>query len=117
MPSKSDKQKRTMAAAAHNSKEFADKVGIPQKVAKEFNEADTKKGGKHGKGNKPKPSKSRPAPLQALRDRNSKSNLKPSQRKENRCHQINRQQSRGMVDETIVRRVTVMILWNQSHQI
>lgn len=48
MPSKSEKQKRTMAAAAHNP-EFAKKVGIPQSVAKEFNEAD-KKGGKHGKG-------------------------------------------------------------------
>jgi hypothetical protein len=42
MPSKSPKQKRTMAAAAH-SKSFAKKVGIPQKVAKEFNKADAKK--------------------------------------------------------------------------
>lgn len=40
MPSKSAKQARTMAAASH-SKAFADKVGIPQKVAKEFNAADT----------------------------------------------------------------------------
>lgn len=39
MPSKSAKQARTMAAAAHNP-EFAAKVGIPQKVAKEFNRAD-----------------------------------------------------------------------------
>ena len=39
MPSKSAKQARTMAAAAHNPK-FAKKVGIPQKVAKEFNRAD-----------------------------------------------------------------------------
>ena len=39
MPSKSAKQARTMAAAAH-SKAFARKVGIPQKVAKEFNQAD-----------------------------------------------------------------------------
>jgi len=39
MPSKSGKQKRTMAAAAH-SPEFAKKVGIPQSVAKEFNRAD-----------------------------------------------------------------------------
>ncbi len=39
MPSKSPKQARTMAAAAHNPK-FAKKVGIPQKVAKEFNAAD-----------------------------------------------------------------------------
>lgn len=42
MPSKTLKQKRTMAAAAHNPK-FAKKIGIPQKVAKEFNKADTKK--------------------------------------------------------------------------
>jgi hypothetical protein len=33
-----------MAAAAHNPK-FAKKVGIPQKVAKEFNRADTRKKG------------------------------------------------------------------------
>ena len=42
MPSKSAKQKRTMAAAAHNP-DFARKVGIPVKVAKEFNKADQKK--------------------------------------------------------------------------
>ena len=42
MPSKTPKQARTMAAAAHNPK-FAKKMGIPQKVAKEFNRAD--KGG------------------------------------------------------------------------
>lgn len=40
MPSKTPKQARTMAAAAHNP-QFARKVGIPQKVAKEFNRADT----------------------------------------------------------------------------
>lgn len=45
MPSKSAKQARTMAAAAHNPA-FAKKMGIPQKVAKEFNRADTKKKGK-----------------------------------------------------------------------
>lgn len=39
MPSKSLKQARTMAAAAHSPK-FAAKVGIPVKVAKEFNRAD-----------------------------------------------------------------------------
>jgi hypothetical protein len=39
MPSKTAKQARTMAAAAHNPK-FAKKVGIPVKVAKEFNQAD-----------------------------------------------------------------------------
>lgn len=43
MPSKSPKQARTMAAAAHNPK-FAKKVGIPQKVAKEFNAADKDSG-------------------------------------------------------------------------
>jgi hypothetical protein len=39
MPSKSEKQKRFMAAAAHNPA-FAKKAGIPQSVAKEFNRAD-----------------------------------------------------------------------------
>lgn len=39
MPSKSQKQARTMAAAAHNPA-FAKKLGIPRKVAKEFNQAD-----------------------------------------------------------------------------
>ena len=42
MPSKSPKQARTMAAAAHNPA-FAKKVGIPVKVAKEFNKADSRK--------------------------------------------------------------------------
>lgn len=35
MPAKSQKQKNLMDAAAHN-KSFAKKVGIPQKVAKEY---------------------------------------------------------------------------------
>lgn len=39
MPSKSPKQARLMAAAAHNPK-FAKKAGVPVKVAKEFNRAD-----------------------------------------------------------------------------
>jgi hypothetical protein len=39
MPSKSPKQARLMAAAAHNPS-FAKKVGVPGKVAKEFNRAD-----------------------------------------------------------------------------
>jgi hypothetical protein len=39
MPSKSAKQARLMAAASHNPA-FAKKVGIPVKVAKEFNQAD-----------------------------------------------------------------------------
>jgi hypothetical protein len=42
MPSKSKKQARTMQAAAHNPA-FAKKVGIPQKVAKEFAAADKRK--------------------------------------------------------------------------
>lgn len=45
MPSKTAKQRRTMAAAAHDPK-FAKKMGIPVKVAKEFNRADKKKGKK-----------------------------------------------------------------------
>jgi hypothetical protein len=40
MPSKSAKQARMMAAAAHDPK-FAKKVGVPVSVAEEFNEADT----------------------------------------------------------------------------
>lgn len=40
MPSKTQKQARTMSAAAHNPK-FAKKLGIKQSVAKEFNKADT----------------------------------------------------------------------------
>lgn len=43
MPSKSPAQARMMAAAAHDPK-FAKKVGVPQSVAKEYNQAD--KGGK-----------------------------------------------------------------------
>lgn len=39
MPSKTPKMARTMAGAAHDPK-FAKKVGIPQNVAKEFNQAD-----------------------------------------------------------------------------
>lgn len=42
MPSTSPAQARTMAAAAHNPA-FAKKVGIPQNVATDFNQAD--KGG------------------------------------------------------------------------
>ena len=43
MPSKSPKQARMFAAAAHNPV-FAKKVGVPQAVAKEFNKADAKTG-------------------------------------------------------------------------
>ena len=39
MPSTSLKQARTMAAAAHDP-QFAKRMGIPQTVAKEFNQAD-----------------------------------------------------------------------------
>jgi len=39
MPSHSDKQRRFMAAAAHDPA-FAKRMGIPQKVAREFNKAD-----------------------------------------------------------------------------
>ena len=42
MPSKTPKQRRTMAAAAHDPK-FAKKMGIPVKVAKEFSKADSVK--------------------------------------------------------------------------
>lgn len=48
MPSKSEKQKRFMSAAAHNP-EFAKKAGVPSKVAKEYHNADR---GKYG--HKPK---------------------------------------------------------------
>jgi len=43
MPSKSAKQHRLMEAVAHSAK-FAKKVGIPQKVGKDFAAADV---GKH----------------------------------------------------------------------
>lgn len=52
MPSSTKKQARTMAAAAHNPA-FAKKLGIPQGVAKEFNQADARTGilrKKKGKG-------------------------------------------------------------------
>ena len=42
MPSKSAKQRRLMAAAAHNPK-FARKIGVPVSVAKEFAKSDTRK--------------------------------------------------------------------------
>ena len=66
MPSKSEKQKRLMAAVANNPK-FAKKVGIPQSVGKEFEREDKKmdcgskrkmnKGGmmKYAKGGSVKP--------------------------------------------------------------
>jgi hypothetical protein len=42
MPSKSAKQRRFMAAAAHSPK-FAKEAGISQKVAREFHSADKKR--------------------------------------------------------------------------
>jgi hypothetical protein len=42
MPSKSAAQARLMRAAAHNPA-FAKKVGVPQKVAREFTQADQRK--------------------------------------------------------------------------
>ena len=42
MPSKSKKQAKFMAAAAHNPA-FAKKAKIDMKVAEEYNKADTKK--------------------------------------------------------------------------
>ena len=42
MPSKTPKQARFMAAVAHNPS-FAKKVGVPQSVGEEFNEADEMK--------------------------------------------------------------------------
>jgi len=48
MPSKTPKQKRTMAMAAHDA-QAAKRLGIPQSVAQEFNRADKAKARK-GKG-------------------------------------------------------------------
>jgi hypothetical protein len=45
MPSKSKKQKKFMAAAANNPS-FAKKVGMDRSVAREFHEADKRKGKK-----------------------------------------------------------------------
>ena len=42
MPSKSEKQRRFMAAAAHDPK-FAKEAGISQTVAREFNQADKRR--------------------------------------------------------------------------
>lgn len=51
MPSKNKKQAKLMAAAAHNPL-FAKKVGVPVKVAKEFNQADAGTGILKGKRKK-----------------------------------------------------------------
>ena len=42
MPSKTRKQRRAMAAAAHES-DFTQSVRLPQKVAKEVNRADPRR--------------------------------------------------------------------------
>lgn len=42
MPSKSEAQRRLMAAAAHDPA-FAKRVGVPMAVAREFNKADARK--------------------------------------------------------------------------
>ena len=49
MPSKTPRQKRTMAAAAHDPA-FAKKLGIPPKVAKDFNQADKRQGKNRQRG-------------------------------------------------------------------
>lgn len=43
MPSKSPAQAKLMRIAAHDPK-FAKRVGVPQKVAREFNQADKRAG-------------------------------------------------------------------------
>jgi len=65
MPSSTPKQARTMAAAAHNPK-FAAKMGIPVKVAKEFNHAD--KGTHIMKGKKEKKDKEIGIPASASKE-------------------------------------------------
>jgi len=52
MPSKSAQQHRFMEAAAHNPA-FAEKAGIPQKVAKEFVDADKRAAKKAAAKKKP----------------------------------------------------------------
>lgn len=49
MPSVSKKQANTMRAAAHDPK-FAKKMGIPQKVAREYVSADQRAGSVKKKG-------------------------------------------------------------------
>ena len=53
MPSKSPAQARMMAMVAHNPK-AAKRTGVPQSVAKEFNQADAKTGILRKKKAKPK---------------------------------------------------------------
>jgi len=51
LPSKSTKQAKLMAMAAH-SKEASKRTGIPQSVAREFNKSDQKTGILKKKGKK-----------------------------------------------------------------
>lgn len=51
MPSVSPRQSRTMKAAAHDKK-FAERMDIPQKVAREFVAADKRKAAKRSPGKK-----------------------------------------------------------------
>lgn len=53
MPSKTPKQRRFMAAAAHNA-DFARRAGIPQSVAREFHDKDRGKWGARTKSGKRK---------------------------------------------------------------
>jgi hypothetical protein len=48
MPSKSKQQAKLMQAAAHN-RDFAEKAGVPKKVAQDFVAADKKQGSKRPK--------------------------------------------------------------------
>jgi hypothetical protein len=59
MPSVSKKQHNFMAAVAHNP-EFAKKVGVPQSVGKDFNQADKGKKFKEGGTMKPVDAKKNP---------------------------------------------------------
>jgi hypothetical protein len=65
VPSKSKSQARMMAGASHNPI-FAKKVGVPQKVAKEFNKADKGTGILKGP-KKPRPPASDEVKLKRMR--------------------------------------------------
>ena len=53
MPSKSKKQHDMMEGASHDKK-YAKEMGVPQKVAKEYTDADKKSGKYKSKKNKSK---------------------------------------------------------------
>jgi hypothetical protein len=69
MPSSSKKQHNFMAAIAHNPA-FAKKVGIPQSVGKDFNEAD--KGRKFSKGGDTMASKMNPGFMAMMKNKGGK---------------------------------------------